>query len=793
MGIRMVIKQKQKKLKSRVAAMILSISLTVILLLGFVCGSSIVRMKQNTVSSMERLNQLALQDSTAALRQQKMAELQALAANKSSLADTSLTLILNQTRLVALAGEDLFAQGKDCLIREENLEDWQLQVYDFSCAAPEQIGKYSIHIRAPKEMMEKESVQEKNGVVTQARLDLRALIKEEAETQEERYQALREYYVAAGLREVLGGIRNFDNRDGTYRGIGATYFCLESSGIDILADTLTTEQIEYDARNSTWYQEAKKLGPGEVYWSDPVLDGSGRGTALICAMPVYVEGKLIGVAGSGGLIDNIRELVQSTTIGESGYAFLVNQQQDGTMKLITNANTEQQSEIARHRENLLETENQELLGILQRIANQESGIAQIALDGEEVFLAYAPLKVTPWTMVTVLGIEDGSISRPIQNLERRIKNIAQKAIRDSNTRILWTVFFFLLSITAVILLAAALAYRFSERLTRPILQLTEGAKIISGGDLKRKIDIATGDEIQVLGEAFNHMTDSLVEYIRNLSEVTAEKERIGAELHVATQIQASMLPCIFPAFPEKKQFDIFALMQPAKEVGGDFYDFFLTDETHLAVVMADVSGKGVPAALFMVIAKTLIKNYAQMGHMPAQVFAAVNEQLCENNEAGMFVTGWMGILAINTGDFVYANAGHNPPLLRHSTGTFTYLKSSPGFVLAGMEGITYEQKRMTLKVGDILYLYTDGVTEAVNQEAELYGESRLQAVLDAYAQQPLDKLLLAVKQDIAKFAKKEPQFDDITMLALKRNQEAEEEGELEIDSGPRNLYDVKGM
>lgn len=776
----MAIKQKQKKMKSKVAAMILSVSLTVILLLGCVCGSSIVRMKKNTVSSMERLKQLALWDSTAALRQQKMAELQALAGNKSSLADTSLTLILNQTRLVALAGEDLFTQGKNCLIKEENLTDWQLHVYDFSCAAPDQIGKYSIHIRAPRELMQETNLQEQDGVITQARLDLNALIKEDAKTEEERYQALRDYYVAAGLKEVLGGIRNFDNGDGTYHGIGATYFCLESSGIDILADTLTTEQIEYDARNSTWYQEARKLGPGEVYWSDPVLDGSGRGTALICAMPVYVDGKLIGVAGSGGLIDNIRELVQSTTIGESGYAFLVNQQQDGTMKLITNANQDQDSEIARNRENLLATENQELSAFLLDMAKKESGIGQIRLDGEEVFLAYSPLQVTPWTMITVLGIADGSIVSPVQKLESRIENIARGAIQESNTRILWTAFFFLLAMTAVILLAVTMACRFSERLTQPIQQLTEGVKKISGGNLKRKIDITTGDEIQVLGEAFNHMTDSLVEYIRNLSEVTAEKERIGAELHVATQIQASMLPCIFPAFPEKKEFDIYALMQPAKEVGGDFYDFFLTDETHLAVVMADVSGKGVPAALFMVIAKTLIKNYAQMGHTPAQVFAAVNEQLCENNEAGMFVTGWMGILEINTGDFIYANAGHNPPLLRHSTGTFTYLKAAPGFVLAGMEGITFAQKRLTLREGDILYLYTDGVTEAVNQETELYGEKRLQAVLDAYAEQPLNKLLLAVKQDIAKFAKGEPQFDDITMLALKRNSRVE----IEIDSGP---------
>lgn len=761
---------KKKRIKSKAAAMILSISLSTTLLLGGVCGGMIAGMNKNIIDSMESMNRLALQDSTTALREQKMAELQALADNKSSLADISLTLILNQTRLVAMAAEDIFAQEEDIVTEEMLLSQAAYQNLDFSCGKPEQLGTYSIHIRAPRELMAEDSIKEENGIITQASLDLTKLIDTEAEDKTGYYRKLKEFYQAASLQKVLGGIRNFDNGDGTYNGIGATYFCLESSGIDILADTLTTEQIEYDARNSKWYQEAKKLGPGEIYWSDPTPDGSGRGIALICAMPVYAGDKLIGVAGSGGLIDNIRELVQSTAIGTSGYAFLVHQQGDGTLNLVATANPDQTSEIAEYGDNLFNTGNQELGMVLQEIVGRKAGIRQIHLDNQEVFIAYSPLQVTNWTMVTVIGINDLSISGPAAALEDSVGSITLEAIGEINTKVMMIAFSFFMVVLIVIVLTILFSYRFSERLAKPIMTLMEGAKEISGGNLDLKLSIHTQDEIEELGEAFNHMTDSLKTYIENLSAVTAEKERIGAELNVATQIQSSMLPCIFPAFPEEKKFDIYAAMQPAKEVGGDFYDFFLINETNLAVVMADVSGKGVPAALFMVIAKTLIKNYAQMGHAPADVFTAVNNQLCENNDAGMFVTGWMGILEINNKILTFTNAGHNPPLIKRADGLFTYLNAKPGFVLAGMEGIQFTQQSLPFEEGDMLYLYTDGVTEAMNPAGSLYGEERLKDILDNNIKLPLSKLLPAIKSDIDVFAEGEPQFDDITMLILRMNE-----------------------
>lgn len=324
---------------------------------------------------------------------------------------------------------------------------------------------------------------------------------------------------------------------------------------------------------------------------------------------------------------------------------------------------------------------------------------------------------------------------------------------------------------------AALQYVSDRRTSEG--RTASGVRRVSTGEEEHsaisQLNIRTGDEIQALSEAIKTMELEINEYIQDLTTVTAEKERIGAKLNVATQIQADMLPRIFPAFPEREEFDVYATMNPAKEVGGDFYDFFLVDDDHLAVVIADVSGKGVPAALFMVIAKTLIKNHAQNQEAPGTVFTQTNEQLCEGNDAGLFVTGWMGVLEISTGKFVYVNAGHNPPLLKRAGGTFEWLKSRPGFVLAGMEGVRYRENTLQLEPGDRLYLYTDGVTEATNSREELFGDERLQNALNEYMDLPVEQFLPKIKECIDAFVGGADQFDDITMLALDYQSKGETE------------------
>ncbi|MBE5809192.1 MAG: hypothetical protein E7317_12770, partial [Clostridiales bacterium] len=231
-----------------------------------------------------------------------------------------------------------------------------------------------------------------------------------------------------------------------------------------------------------------------------------------------------------------------------------------------------------------------------------------------------------------------------------------------------------------------------------------------------RLDIRTGDEVETLSESIKQMERDINSYITHLTEVTAEKERIGAELDLANHIQSSMLPSVFPAFPDRPEFDVFATMHPAREVGGDFYDFFMVDDRHVAIVMADVSGKGVPAALFMVIGKTLIKDRTLPGTDLGDVFTQVNNVLCESNSEGLFITAFEGVLDLLTGEFRFVNAGHELPFVYHAGGRFERYRTRPGFVLAGLEGVRYTSGSFTLRPGDRVFLYTDGVTEATNAD-----------------------------------------------------------------------------
>lgn len=280
------------------------------------------------------------------------------------------------------------------------------------------------------------------------------------------------------------------------------------------------------------------------------------------------------------------------------------------------------------------------------------------------------------------------------------------------------------------------------------------------------VDIRRNDEIGDLTHAMQHMEHNINLYIDDISRMTEERARLGAELGIATRIQANMLPT---HFPKRDDFSIYAVMSPAKEVGGDFYDFFMIDDDHLGLVMADVSGKGIPAALFMVITKTLIKNRALMGGTPAEVLADVNDQLCENNAAGLFVTVWFGILDIPGSRLTAANAGHEYPAVMRDGGKYELIVHEHCPPLASVEGLTFEDGSITLSHGDRLFLYTDGVTEAKNPKGERYGTDRMVDTLNSFGAADPRDLLLKMKADLDEFNGDNDPFDDITMLGLYYN------------------------
>ena len=264
------------------------------------------------------------------------------------------------------------------------------------------------------------------------------------------------------------------------------------------------------------------------------------------------------------------------------------------------------------------------------------------------------------------------------------------------------------------------------------------------------------------------------EMVIRQAEISAESARIESELSVARTIQANLLPTTFPAFPDREEFDVFATMAPAKEVGGDFYDFFMVDERHVAVVMADVSGKGVPAALFMAIAKAMIKDHTEPEKQLNQTFSNVNNLLCESNSEDLFVTAFEGVLDLVSGEFIFVNAGHEAPYICRNGKMFELYKLKPGFVLAGMEDMCYKTVSVTFEPGDKLFQYTDGVTEATNINKELYGQQRLTAVLEKYSSKSPTELLPLVRDDIDAFVGEAPQFDDITMLCFEYKKKMKE-------------------
>ncbi|MCQ2480921.1 MAG: SpoIIE family protein phosphatase [Clostridia bacterium] len=291
-----------------------------------------------------------------------------------------------------------------------------------------------------------------------------------------------------------------------------------------------------------------------------------------------------------------------------------------------------------------------------------------------------------------------------------------------------------------------------------IHEINNSLSQITGGNLDTKVNVRDNEEFASLSDDINSTVDTLKDYISQ-----AEK-RMDEELKFAKNIQHSALPSVFPAYPNRREFDIYASMNTAKEVGGDFYDFYFVGKNTIAVLMADVSGKGIPAAMFMMTAKTMIKNLAETGLPVQEVLTQANEKLCETNEAGMFVTTWLGFIDLTTGKLTYANAGHNPPLLKRGKGKFEYLKGRSGLVLAGMEGVVYRANEVDLWPGDKLYLYTDGVTEATNSETQLYGEDRLVDLLNSQDYKTPEESCKAVLQSVMDFTGEADQFDDITML-----------------------------
>ena len=505
-----------------------------------------------------------------------------------------------------------------------------------------------------------------------------------------------------------------------------------------MAEYSENGEVYFNHISRPWYQKAK--AKGKLIFTDLSQDYFGRGLSLTCAKPFYHGGKFVGVVAMDILVSDLQQTIIDLDVEQNfdeDYAFLVNMNGDIMASPYVERDT---TEF----ENINNAESK-YFPIRKKIINEKRGIEQI----DDFYCVFAPINSADWVLCVYLP--EHIILQPVYSLENMILFMTNTFIA------IFFVVFIIIFISVNV---------FAKKLIKPLEVLQEDVKAISEGDLDYEARLIGNDEITDVAKAFNSMTQSLKKYINDLTSLTAEKERIGAELNVATNIQSSMLPSIFPAFPDDKRFEIYATMNPAKEVGGDFYDFFMIDDKHLAIVVADVSGKGVPAALFMVIGKTLIKDHTTLSNNLSNVFFEVNNLLCESNSENLFITAFEAVINIETGHFTYVNAGHEMPFVYKKGKEWTAYHMKPGFVLAGMENIKFTSGDFYLEPGDKIFQYTDGVTEATNQKNELYGMERLKSTLDTNSDKNVVELLKSVKNDIDMFVGNADQFDDITMLGF---------------------------
>ena len=498
-------------------------------------------------------------------------------------------------------------------------------------------------------------------------------------------------------------------------------------------------ELYFNYKERPWYIDSKESQKTVI--GDLDQDYFGRGLTFTCSTPFYNNNEFAGVVAMDILVSDLQKAIIDVDFDPSSdkdYAFIVSANGD----IVASPYIDKNSSVF---ENINEPNNM-YYPIKESILSKELGISTLG----DIFCAYAPIKTADWTLC--IYIPSSLVLMGVRNIENTLKRI---------------IIIFAIILVVSLILVYLLSKRVSKRITAPILTLKNDVDIISKGDLDYQARVIGNDEISDLANSFNSMTSSLKNYINDLTNLTAEKERIGAELNVATHIQSSMLPSIFPAFPHDARFDIFATMNPAKEVGGDFYDFFKVDEKHLAMVVADVSGKGVPAALFMVIGKTLIKDHTNLKTYLSDTFYEVNNMLCESNSENLFITAFEAVINVETGHMKYVNAGHEMPFICRK-GKWTVEKIKPGFVLAGMENMKFTSGEMYLEKGDKFFQYTDGVTEATSAKNELYGMERLEKALDANINKSMRELLPAIKEDIDRFVGDTPQFDDITMLGYEQ-------------------------
>ena len=560
------------------------------------------------------------------------------------------------------------------------------------------------------------------------------------------------------MKEIVRGNDNY-TRD--------CYISLPN-GTSLALDTVSNEKFDengeilpLDPTVRPWYVSAVEAG--EFCFTLAVHSYYLEHPEVEYGFPIYVNGELVAVLQGSTMLSVIQNFISDVGVGENGFSIMVSDEgqlvysprESGELEMVNDMSTD-----------IRNTGNAALAALIQDALDQESGLGMVEIDGESYYAAFARMSSLGWTLITF--VPESELEKPTNTLLAEVDRISAYANEQSSRSFRRSALLIMIVVILLIANAFVAALSFSDKITNPIHVMTQRIEDVTGERFVFKMDdvYRTGDEIEILANTFGKLSDQMEEYLRHILAMTAEKERVGTELALATRIQADMLPNKFPAFPDRQEFHVFASMTPAKEVGGDFYDFFFVDDDRLALVIADVSGKGIPAAMFMMMAKNMIQNQAMAGHSPQKVLGTVNQLICENNKEEMFVTVWFGILDLASGILTAANAGHEYPIVKTPDGSFEVFKDKHGFVLGTMEGIKYKEYEMHLEPGAKLFVYTDGLSEAQNSDEELFGRNRIVQALNSAMDEPPEGLLRAVDEAVGEFVGDAEQFDDLTMLCV---------------------------
>ncbi len=549
--------------------------------------------------------------------------------------------------------------------------------------------------------------------------------------------------------------------------IDSCYIALPS-GVMVLADDHASSKFADDGSimpiemtTRPWYTGAIKQGG--IYFTDVAADVFTGNVGVMCAMPVYSDGDVVAVVGADLLLNNMAESVANSAEGED-FCCIVNDQGHVVFSPKTTG-------IFQVRESSQASDLRQSRGAIASLVTASLEKATqptlVEADGKIYYMCGAPIPTVGWAVIN--AVSQQATDAVATDLSNAFDGIIDTAMGEYELNLdhARTTMIVLIVFAMGLALAAALVQ--SKRIVRPLGLITDRVRSLGGENLQfvMEDDYRTGDEVEALAESFAALSAKTLKYVDEITTVTAEKERIGAELNMATAIQASQLPRLFPAFPNRPEFDLYASMDPAKEVGGDFYDFFLVDDDHIALVMADVSGKGVPAALFMMVSRVLLKSHLQNGESPSMALSNVNDQLCEGNEAEYFVTVWVAVVQISTGKGVAANAGHEHPALRRADGSYELVVYRHAPALGLMEGIPFREHDFELHPGDSVFEYTDGVPEATSASNELFGSGRMLASLNEDPDADPETTLANVRRGVDEFVGDAEQFDDLTMLCFK--------------------------